>query len=199
MCRIVAVLAAILSVVVQTACTTQTRTVLYAAIGPELDQYDLDLNAATLTKRSSVTVPENVQEAAVLEAAPSGKVLYAAWSDGGPVNGVIPPGPAPPSRHQRFPHRSGFRSSASAWRARYVAVAADLHHHGYDRHSRSHRSQQSKFSDCVQNPAGRNTRRLGSTIRESRFWHLRPSGSRRSIRQDDHSDDTRQRIGRDCS
>jgi 6-phosphogluconolactonase len=77
----------------QAACTTQARTVLYAAVGPDLIQYDLDLNAATLAKRSSVSVPENVQEATVLEAAPSQEYLYAAWSDGGPVNGVIPPGP----------------------------------------------------------------------------------------------------------
>ncbi len=70
------------------------RMVLYAAIGPELDQYDLDPNAATLTKRGSVTLPENLQEAAFLDATPSGKYLYAAWSNNpgsARVNGVAPP------------------------------------------------------------------------------------------------------------
>ena len=76
----------------QAACTTQARTVLYAAVGPELVQYDLDLNAATLTQRSSVVVPSNVQEVAVLKASPSKDYLYAAWSDNGPTGGVTSTG-----------------------------------------------------------------------------------------------------------
>lgn len=99
--RIFVLLAAIVPVAVigqvsrPVARTTPARTVLYAAVGPELDQYDLDPNSATLTKRSSVTLPENVQEASLLEATPSQKYLYVAWSNGAssvPVNGVVPPG-----------------------------------------------------------------------------------------------------------
>jgi 6-phosphogluconolactonase len=85
--------AAILPAFGQVSCTTTPRAELYAAVGPKLVQYDLDLDAATLTERGSVTVPENIQEATVLKAAPSQEYLYAAWSDGGPVNNVIPPGP----------------------------------------------------------------------------------------------------------
>ena len=69
----------------QAACAAQAKTVLYAAVGPELDQYDLDLNAATLTKRSSIVVPDNVQEVAIFKKAPSQEYLYAAWSNGGPT------------------------------------------------------------------------------------------------------------------
>jgi 6-phosphogluconolactonase (cycloisomerase 2 family) len=91
--RIVFLGTAILPAFGQVSCTTAPRTELYAAVGPKLVQYDLDLDAATLTQRGSVTVPENIQEATVLKAAPSQEYLYAAWSDGGPVNNVIPPGP----------------------------------------------------------------------------------------------------------
>lgn len=77
----------------QVTCAATPKTELYVAIGPELVQYDLDLDGATLTRRGSVTVPENIQEATILKAAQSREYLYAAWSDGGPVNNVIPPGP----------------------------------------------------------------------------------------------------------
>jgi 6-phosphogluconolactonase len=53
---------------------------LYAALGNVLTDYDVDIGKATLTARSSVTLPGNVQEA---HASPSRKFLYVAWSDGG--------------------------------------------------------------------------------------------------------------------
>ena len=59
------------------------RVVLYAAVGAELTQYDVDVNAATLAKRGSLTLPAGVQEAVQ---APSKKYLYIAWSNGGPSN-----------------------------------------------------------------------------------------------------------------
>jgi 6-phosphogluconolactonase len=39
------------------------RWALYASVGPELTQYDVDVDAATLTQRGSVRVPANVQYA----------------------------------------------------------------------------------------------------------------------------------------
>ncbi len=67
------------------------KVVLYAAVGAELTQYDVDIDAATLTKRGSLTLPTNVQEAAPH---PSRRYLYVAWSNGGPSN--LPQGtPAP--------------------------------------------------------------------------------------------------------
>jgi 6-phosphogluconolactonase (cycloisomerase 2 family) len=54
-----------------------TRAVLYAAVGPELTQYDLDPDNDTLIKRSSVTLPANIQEG---WPHPSQKYLYIAWS-----------------------------------------------------------------------------------------------------------------------
>ena len=59
------------------------RVVLYAAVGAELTQYDVDVNAATLAKRGSLTLPAGVQEAVQ---APSRQYLYIAWSNGGPSN-----------------------------------------------------------------------------------------------------------------
>ena len=67
------------------------RSVLYAAAGPELMQFDLDVNQAALVKRGSVTLPENVQEA---WPHPSRKFLYVTWSNNGPA---VPPG-------QKGPH-----------------------------------------------------------------------------------------------
>ena len=59
---------------------------LYAAVGAELTQYDVDVDGAILVKRGSLTLPANVQEAALH---PSRRYLYVAWSNGGPSN--LPP------------------------------------------------------------------------------------------------------------
>lgn len=67
------------------------KTVLYAAVGAEITQYDVDLKSAALTRRGSVTLPANVQEA---WQSPSLKYLYVAWSNGGAsytsIGGVVP-------------------------------------------------------------------------------------------------------------
>ncbi len=69
------------------------RTVLYAAVGAELTQYDLDRDNAALIKRGSVALPANVQEAWLH---PLHKYLYVAWSNGGASyqssGGVTPKG-----------------------------------------------------------------------------------------------------------
>ncbi len=75
--------------------TASGRVVLYAAVGPELTQYDLDVDTTTLVKRSSVTLPANVQEAVTH---PSRQYLYIAWSNGGPSN--IPQGSVAPTGNQ---------------------------------------------------------------------------------------------------
>ena len=71
------------------------RVVLYAAVGAELTQYDVDVDTASLVKRGSITLPANVQEAV---AHPSRHYLYIAWSNGGPSN--IPQGGAAPKGSQ---------------------------------------------------------------------------------------------------
>jgi len=38
-----------------------SKTVLYASVGPELTQYDVDVDAAALTRRGTVSLPANVQ------------------------------------------------------------------------------------------------------------------------------------------
>jgi 6-phosphogluconolactonase (cycloisomerase 2 family) len=60
------------------------KAVVYAAVGAELIHYDLDLEGATLTRRDSITLLDNVQYA---WPHPSRKYLYVAWSNGaGPGN-----------------------------------------------------------------------------------------------------------------
>lgn len=56
------------------------RTVFYQSVGPELTLFDIDAEAATLTKRSAVTVPANIQ---YVWPHPSRRFLYVVSSDGG--------------------------------------------------------------------------------------------------------------------
>jgi 6-phosphogluconolactonase (cycloisomerase 2 family) len=63
------------------------RVALYAAVGPELTLYDVDIDAATLVKRTSVTLPASVQEA---WPHPSKPLLYVAWSTTGPPSAAVP-------------------------------------------------------------------------------------------------------------
>jgi 6-phosphogluconolactonase len=58
---------------------TAGRAVLYAAVGAEFTQYDVDIEGATLTKRESVTLPDSVQYAWFH---PSRRFIYVAWSNG---------------------------------------------------------------------------------------------------------------------
>jgi 6-phosphogluconolactonase len=60
---------------------TTSRTVFYASIGPELTLFDLDVDAATLAKRSTVTLPANIQYA---WRHPARTCLYVVSSTGGP-------------------------------------------------------------------------------------------------------------------
>jgi 6-phosphogluconolactonase (cycloisomerase 2 family) len=56
------------------------KTVVYAAVGAELTQYDVDVEHGTLKRTRAVTLPANVQEAA---AHPSTPFLYVGWSSTG--------------------------------------------------------------------------------------------------------------------
>ncbi len=58
-----------------------SRAALYAGLGPELMQYDVDAEHAELIKRGSVTLPGNVQYA---WPHPSKQYFYVIWSTGGP-------------------------------------------------------------------------------------------------------------------
>jgi 6-phosphogluconolactonase (cycloisomerase 2 family) len=56
------------------------RTVLYASVGPELTRYEVATQTGLLSRRDSITLPANVQEAWTH---PSKKFIYVAWSNGG--------------------------------------------------------------------------------------------------------------------
>src|SRR6185437_3307380 len=60
---------------------TMTKTVYYAAIGPELGVFDIDVDEAALTRCGAVTLPANIQYA---WPHPSRRYLYVASSNGGP-------------------------------------------------------------------------------------------------------------------
>lgn len=57
------------------------KTVYYASTGPELTLYDIDIDSLALTKRSTVTLPANIQ---YVWTHPSRRYLYAVSSNGGP-------------------------------------------------------------------------------------------------------------------
>ena len=89
------------------------RVALYASVGAELTQYDVNPDTATLIKRSSITLPANIQYA---WPHPSKQFLYVAWSNGGPV--AAGSGPAP----------SGSQHGVTAFRIDPASGA--LHPHG---------------------------------------------------------------------
>ena len=89
------------------------RTMLYAAAGSEITQYEVDTENGVLHKRSSLTLPANVQEAWTH---PSKKFLYVAWSNGG-ASYVTGGGAAP----------SGDRHGVSAFRIDPASGSLTLH------------------------------------------------------------------------
>ena len=66
-----------------------SKTVFFASVGPVLTLYDIDVDAATLTPRGSITLPANVQYA---WPHPSRRYFYVASSDGQPGGGDAPKG-----------------------------------------------------------------------------------------------------------
>jgi 6-phosphogluconolactonase len=58
-----------------------SKTVYYASTGPEFSLFDIDVDAAALIKRGSVTLPANIQYA---WSHPSRRSLYVVSSNGGP-------------------------------------------------------------------------------------------------------------------
>lgn len=59
----------------------KTKAALYAAVGPELTTYSVDVEAASLARQASVSLPQNVQEA---WPHPSRRYLYVTWSNNVP-------------------------------------------------------------------------------------------------------------------
>jgi 6-phosphogluconolactonase len=60
---------------------TARKTVLYSAVGGNLTLYNIDIEAASLTRHSTITVPVNIQYA---WPHPSSRYLYIVSSSGGP-------------------------------------------------------------------------------------------------------------------
>jgi hypothetical protein len=83
-CAAFGVVMVILAPLTASAQSKPGKVVVYAGLGSELIQYDVDVEHATLTKRGSVMMPANVQEAG---RHPSKPILYMAWSDRGPGAG----------------------------------------------------------------------------------------------------------------
>ena len=66
--------------------SASARVALYASVGPELTQYDVDVEAAALARRGAVTLPANVHYAWPHA---SGRYLYVASSDSAPGAGSV--------------------------------------------------------------------------------------------------------------
>jgi 6-phosphogluconolactonase len=71
------------------ASAANTAFVFYASVGPELTLYGVDVDGATLTRRSSVQLPGNVQYA---WPQPSKRYFYVVSSNGEPGGGDAPKG-----------------------------------------------------------------------------------------------------------
>jgi 6-phosphogluconolactonase len=80
------------------------RSAFYSGVGGQLTQFEVDFDAATLTKRASVRLPGGIQYA---WPHPSRTHLYVATSSGGV--GIAPVPGYPPDEH----HLSAFRVAAS--------------------------------------------------------------------------------------
>jgi len=83
---------------------TPTKTVFFASVGPVLTLYDIDVEAAALTARGSVTLPANVQYA---WPHPSRRYFYVVSSDGQPGGGEAPRGATHRLNAFRIDPRSG--------------------------------------------------------------------------------------------
>jgi 6-phosphogluconolactonase (cycloisomerase 2 family) len=66
--------------------SASARVALYASVGPELTQYDVDVEAAAVVRRGTVTLPANVHYAWPHA---SGRYLYVASSDSAPGAGSV--------------------------------------------------------------------------------------------------------------
>ena len=66
--------------------TTQDKLALYAAVGPTLTRYDIDVDAATLAARESVTLPANIH---YVVPHVSRRTLYVASSDSSSGTGTF--------------------------------------------------------------------------------------------------------------
>jgi 6-phosphogluconolactonase len=80
------------------------RSAFYSGVGGQLTQFEVDFDAATLTKRASVTLPGGIQYA---WPHPSRNYFYVATSSGGV--GIAPVPGYPPNEH----HLSAFRVASS--------------------------------------------------------------------------------------
>ncbi|HXJ01550.1 MAG TPA: beta-propeller fold lactonase family protein [Micropepsaceae bacterium] len=69
--------------------SAKAKTVFYSAVGPDLTLYDMDVEAATLTRRSTVTLPGNVQYA---WPHPTKRYFYVISTNGEPGGGDAPKG-----------------------------------------------------------------------------------------------------------
>ena len=105
------------------------KTVYYTGVGPELSLYDIDVDDAAMHKRSTVTLPANVQYAWLH---PSKRYLYVVSSSGGPgvagdkhvanafrvdpASGALEPHGEPQMLPSRPIHTSVFDASSSGAR-----------------------------------------------------------------------------------
>ena len=165
--------------------TTSRRVALYASVGADLTHYDVDVDAAALIRRGTVTLPASVQYAWPHV---SRRYLYVASSNTAAGAGAT-------RRHascDRVSHRCLRRAHAARQPDR-AAGASDSYHVRHPFRARARRVQQSERAQGLPNQSRRDAWRRGQADRADRRRHLRPSGAR--DREQPHGDpgDARQR------
>ncbi|MBI2187360.1 MAG: beta-propeller fold lactonase family protein [Acidobacteria bacterium] len=106
---------------------------VYAAVGAELTQYDIDTDRGLLTRRSAVMLPANVQEAALH---PSRRYLYVGWSGTGASYGDRGGAPGGELRHGVTAFRIDAASGALVPHGRPIPLRARPIHLTTDRDGR---------------------------------------------------------------
>jgi 6-phosphogluconolactonase (cycloisomerase 2 family) len=112
--------AAATSVVGSNARAAAGRTVLYQGVGDRLTQWDVDVDAATLTPQASVTLPSNIQ---YVWPHPSRKYVYASTSDAASGNA-----PNPGTVHRLCAFRVGYGGALSLHGEPGVLPQRPIHH-----------------------------------------------------------------------
>ena len=166
------------------------RVALYASVGPELTQYDVDVEAATLTRRGTVTLPANVHYCWPHASRP---ILYAASSDSASgVGGFVG------SNHHVTALAIDTASGALSRLGEPITLPTRPIHMTTDIPSDSYsgRVQQPERPQGLPRQWRRHAGRGSRAARADRPRHLRPPGPGQPRQPQGHPGDARPRRGR---
>src|SRR4051794_32283365 len=165
------------------------RVALYASVGPELTQYDVDVEAATLTRRGAVTLPANVHYCWPHASRP---ILYVASSDSASgVGGFVDD-----NYHVTALAIEGERRAVASRPADNLADPADPHDDRHPVRTYPGRVQQSERAQGLPRQSRLHAGRGSRAARADRPRHLRPPGPGRPRQPQGHPGRARPRRSR---